>query len=50
MHLEMVTQPDRQFDRLREQLESGERDVIETDAALFLAPGSGARSGDLEDF
>lgn len=33
----MVTHPERQLHRLREQLETGERDVTEADAALLLA-------------
>lgn len=33
----MVTHPDRQLDRLREQLGTGERDVTEADADLLLA-------------
>lgn len=33
----MVTHPDRQLDRLREQLETGERGVTEADADLLLA-------------
>lgn len=33
----MVTHPDRQLDRLREQIEGGDRDVSEADAELLLA-------------
>jgi hypothetical protein len=33
----MVTHPDRQLDRLREQIETGERDVSQADTELLLA-------------
>jgi integrase len=37
VYLKMVTHPDRQLDRLREQFETGEREVTEADADLLLA-------------